>query len=215
MAKHIVLSYFSSDVIKEFCANNPIDWADREVANTFGNLLTPTSAMAVFFDLLTQYGNLFTQSEYVRGAWVTWGDWKSELERDAIVKIEARLYRNFYPSAIDSLHVWALLVESGQFARCILDTAQDAYSKTDLTVWTCEGNLAKIALSAGNKYSQQWARYKRRVRGGASDAINILLPMNRRKFPGNKRWYRLEDLMPVFEALEVEIPTSYQTAMAI
>jgi len=215
MAKHIVLSYFSSDAIKEFCANNPIDWADREIANTFGNLLTPTSAMAVFFDLLTQHGSLFTQSEYVQGAWATWDGWKSELEKDAIMGIEARLYRNFYPSAVDSLHVWALLVESGQFARCTLDTAQDAYSKTDLTVWTCEGDSVKIALSAGNKYSQKWARYKRRVRGGARGAISVLLSMSRPKFPGNKRWYRLEDLIPVFEILEVEIPTSCQMAMAI
>lgn len=112
----------------------------------------------------------------------------------------SRLYRNFYPSAIDSLHVWAMLVETGCFACCALDVMKDAVDKTDLTVWTLDRQCVKICLYVDSPNCKWWTRYKRSIRGKAAGAIDLILKMERPKGVGNKRWYTLEDLLPVFEA---------------
>lgn len=203
MGKDIVLAYFSSDSIMVFCGNNPIRWGTREQADA-GDLLTPTPAMAEFFRLLTKTGNLPTQKEYAEFCWQDWQTWRATLTDDQARGVSWRLYRNFYPSAIDSLHVWALLVESGRFDKCILDTADDACGKTDISVWpVMNGDPIKIALYSGSKESRRRTAYKRSHRGIVDpSAIDVILPMDRPKYPGNKRWYTMDDLQPVFAVLE-------------
>lgn len=204
MSKHVALLYFASGAIEDYCRRYPVEWPSRELANGPGNLMTPTSAMAVFFDLLAKNGRLFTQREYVDYAWTVWSEWKKTLTDTETLGIEARLYRNFYPSAIDSMHVWALLVETRAFAYCSLDTAHDALGKTDLTVVSKDRRVVKVALLSGTAYSKRWTSYKRKARGEVRGTVDIILPMNRPREPGNKRWYRLDDLVPVFKAFELE-----------
>lgn len=192
--KNATLIYFASDIIEEFCGKNPIDWADPNIANGAGNILTPTPAMNVFFSHILKDKRLFNQREYVEFAWHDWGNWKKQLTQEQIDGVESRLFRNFYPSAIDSLHVWALMVETGKFAMCELDVLKDAVSKTDLTVWTKDRQKFQIELRIDSKRSLDWCDYKYKNRGQAENAIPILLPMARSKGVGNKRWYRIKDL---------------------
>jgi len=199
--RDIHLAYFASSYIVQFIVEHPVLWPDRVLANTLGNRLTPSPAMGVFFDLLTFSNCLFTQKEYSDYAWSVWADWHRELSEGERFGVEARLWRNFYPSAIDSLHVWSLLVESGNFSQCVLSTASDAIGKTDLTVWTKQGKEIKIALRIGGDYSQGWSDYKRQRRNGYEGviAIDLILPMERPRSPGNKRWYQPGDLEVLYQ----------------
>ena len=200
MNKETALLYLSSQSIQDYCEEHPIIWHRKE--DTFdGDVLTPTPAMAMFFGLLSETGALFSQAEYWHYARSGWGDWISGLSARTINGLRARLDRNFYPSAIDSLHVWALLVETGLFARCSIDTVADAVGKADITVWpTLGGTAIKIGLRAGTRYCDARTEYKRRYRG-ATDAemIDIVLDMGRPQSPGNKRWYSVDDLQPVID----------------
>lgn len=211
MAQNIVLTYMSSDSIKEFCTRNPIRWTDPKLANGPGNLFTPSPAIAIFFEAFLCIGRLFTQVEYVEFAWHSWGDWKGTLSEKEVAGIESRLYRNFYPSGIDSLYVWSLLVESGCCEKCVLDTADDAVGKTDITVWLKDGTEKKLALYVGSNRGGAWTKYKREHRGDVSeDLIDLVLSMDKPRSPGNKRWYGVEDLGAIIGATvsveEDEIP---------
>ena len=192
------LVYWSSRAVQQFCARHPIEWSTRDLAKQ-GDLLTPTPGMQVFFELLLKDSRLFDQAQYYAKACAVWSDWMAHLDESTREGIKARLYRNFYPSGIDSLHAWALLVETGLFDACLIDPLADATSKTDITVFTKDRRPISIALYAGNPYSRQLTRYKRRVRGGAPNAIDVILPMDRPQRPGNKRWYEIQDFGPVLD----------------
>jgi hypothetical protein len=215
--KETALLYISSDAIENYCANHPLEWPERSVANGEGNVLTPTPAIAVFFRLLTKTGDLFTQQAYLSFAWQEWAESRHKFTQAQIDGLGARLYRNFYPSAIDSLHVWALLVETGRFDKCVIDTVADAVGKTDITVWpTLNGNPLRIALYTDNPYSRARTEYKREFRGAAPrGTIDVTLKMDRPKQPGNKRWYNQADLTPIFNALRGQLGATTGPAFAI
>lgn len=196
------LIYLSSSAIKSFCTRHPIQWATREIAEQ-GDILTPTPGMQVFFDMLLEGNKLFTQDQYYDRACVVWGDWLARLDDKTRWGIKARLYRNFYPSAIDSIHAWALLVETGLFDACYIDPLEDAKSKTDITVWTKDRRSISIALYWGGAYSRRRTEYKRLVRGGPVNAVDVILPEDRPRAPGNKRWYETQDFAPVLEMAEL------------
>jgi len=207
------LVYFEGAIIKEYCALHPIDWASQELANGPGNLLTPSPALEVFFETLTDSARLFDQAEYWEAASTKWVDWLNTLTDEQKLGVKARMYRNFYPSAIDSLHAWSLLVESGKFAYCMLDTAQDAVSKRDITVCTKDRLSVGIALSIATKESHKWMRHKRQCRGRASGiVVPILLSMDKPRKPGNKRWYSIDDFKPLWITLEELRSESQQAA---
>lgn len=214
--KETALLYISSDAIMNYCGNHPLEWPERNDANGAGNVLTPTPAIAVFFRLLTKTGNLFTQEDYKRFAWQEWADSRSRYTQAQFDGLGARLYRNFYPSAIDSLHVWALLVETGRFDKCVIDTVADAVGKTDITVWpTLGGDPIRVALYTDNKYSKERTEYKRLFRGSAPvGTIDVTLKMDRPRQPGNKRWYNQADLNPIFDALRGQLELGPALAMA-
>lgn len=207
MSEQATLVYFSSDIIKDFVKRNPIDWGHKCLANGPGNIKTPTSAMEVFFSNLHSKKKLFTQKEYATYAWEEWKSWKKKLTKRQIQGVEARLYRNFYPSAIDSLYVWSMLVETDRFALCTIDIAEDVYSKTDLTVWSKNKDKYKIALHVDSEYCKKWTKYKKSVRGKPVDVIDVVLTMDRPRKPGNKRWYTIEDLEPLLPTQVLEEST--------
>lgn len=196
------LIYLSSNAIKSFCTAHPIQWATREIANQ-GDILTPTPGMQVFFDLLLESNRLFNQEQYYARACQVWRDWLDRLDDRRRWGIKARLYRNFYPSGIDSIHAWALLVETGLFDACYIDPLDDAKSKTDITVITKDRRAISIALYFGGAYSRQRTEYKRRVRGGPANAVDVILPETRPRSPGNKRWYEVQDFAHVLELAEL------------
>jgi len=199
MSKETRLVYFSSDYIVRFCKEHRIDWGLRQEARYAENWLIEPSAMGMFFDLLTEKGDLFTQYEYCEFAMhapvtangMEWQRLTVELQ-DCLFR--GRLMRNFYPSGIDTLHAWALLVETGQFEQCIIDTAEDAVGKTDLTLQSKSGEMYHVALRVGSEYTDSWQSRKAQRGERPADTIEIILPCDERpKGPGNKRWYEIED----------------------
>ena len=210
MDKDTRLVYLSSDSIVAFCNANPIWWGEDRDANKAGNWYIEPPAMAIFFGCLTVHGGLFSQQDYVNYAGAVpvrvnipgLGDNLSfpELAEGHSLPLRTRLCRNFYVSAIDSLHVWALLVESGEFDRCFLDTADDVVGKTDLSVWRRDGQYFRINLAVGSHRAKQWAEHKRLFRGECNEGLRIELPCRLPKQqPSNKRWYRLEDFAVLFD----------------
>lgn len=198
----IRLVYYRSDEIQRFCSENPIDWKTRKEAE-MGNIMPPSPAIGIFFSTLMDYGHLFTQQEYYREAWNAWKPWTRELSEEEAAGMKARLYRNFYPSAIDSLHAWSLLVESGEFAYCILDTAEDATDKKDITVWTNDDISIGIELFAANNYTGKWRKHKARYRGTPDGkTVEVPLTFDRPRRPGNKRWYTMADFKVVLETIQ-------------
>jgi len=203
MGRQIKLLYFSSTTILEFGKKHPVDMYTRDLAE-LGDILTPTPAMGEFFDCLLNKGKLITQEEYITYTLNQWQEWVTGLKSWQKEGIVARLARNFYPSAIDTIHAWALLVESGKFKSAVIDILEDAVGKTDLTVEAKNGRKYKIGLSIDNAYTRRREAYKRTYRGIVpEDLIDIRLSMARNKI-GNKRWYEIGDFKPLFEQIQKE-----------
>lgn len=197
------LLYIGSAAIQRFCTDNPINWLDSRLANGAGNVLTPTPAVGLFYDLLSSNERLFTQEDYWQYATEIWRDWLRNQKTDVQVGLRARLFRNFYPSCVDTIHSWALLSESGRFDYCILDPVRDAVAKSDITLWTLEGRSIGVALYVASEQSRNWTAYKRTHRGEVHNVVDVTLPMTRPRNPGNKRWYEVDDFAPVFAALDM------------
>ena len=196
MSRMIRLQYYASRSIVEFYRRNPLPsdtWTDDETQRRARlNVRIQPPAMGVFFRLLTTNRGLFTFEEYSRFA---------VLERmrssDGSTKtVMARLKRNFFPSAIDSLHVFAMLVETGEFEAAWLDVLEDVTGATDISVQKGDGSVVPIALSIKTRWSIECARKKARSSCRASQrpgTVNVYLTLNRGRI-GNKRWYQAEDL---------------------
>lgn len=196
----VTLIYVPSDEIIRFVTANPIDWCDRDNAKRGGvgdkAGMTPTPAVEEFLNLLIARRGLFTQKEYMEWCWDKWREWILLKPYEQKVGIKAKLYRNFYPAMIDSIHVWAMLCESGMFDRCILNSAEDAIGKTDLIVFSRELEY-RLALIGPTEYAKGDRQYKLQHRGNSDNrtCIEIVLPMTYPKTPGNKRWYNRGDVM--------------------
>lgn len=198
--------YHSSEYILDWFSdpNHHVSWCPHELVD-MGNFLTPVPGMQVFFEYLGMRGGLFTQKEFSDYFWSLIPDFKDGLERIRLRGLGARIWHNFYPSAIDSLHVWALLVESGRFARCLINSTEDVVGKTDLIVYTKNGQRLDLALRVDSPRSNYWAGQKQvnvsGMRGVNEGTIDLLLPYSgRERGVGNKRWYNYDDLKPVFDA---------------
>jgi hypothetical protein len=124
-----------------------------------------------------------------------WNGWATSKTPDQKFGIKAKLYRNFYPSMIDSLHVWAMLCESGMFEMCFLSATEDAIGKSDL-ILRSGGRDFRLALLGPTSQASEDREYKINHRGnGDAGCIEIRLPGAYPKSPGNKRWFRKSDVM--------------------
>jgi hypothetical protein len=215
----------SSDYILSFCAEHPIIWyplsnfgqdgsvyrRTREWQQTarrrggVGDKKTPTPAVGVFLDLLIKRdGVLFTQEQYAQYTKKIWNDWLEELTTDERLGIYVRLYAQFYPAMIDSLHVWSILSEERVADVCFLDSFNDVVAKTDLTLIKGEQSV-KIALRSGGASGRRTAEYKiARRKGGCEppDCFPVWLDMDERQGIGRKRWYKLSDFADVIAYLQ-------------
>jgi hypothetical protein len=194
----VALIYLSTDAILSFMTEHPIDWSDKELAKRGGigdsAGLSPTPAVREFLALLRQHHGLFTQEVFAQHCAHVWDAWWKTLSRHQQSGVRAKLYRNFYPSLIDSLHVWSMFVEAQWFDRCILDSCDDATGKTDITV-TNKMITHHIALLGPTKQALRDREYKLNIRhpGLLAHTIAIQLPPSRDVGPGNKRWFNLTD----------------------
>lgn len=193
------LLYIPSDEIIRFVSDNPIDWSDPDLAKRKGPGdragATPTPAVEEFLNLLLIERQLFTQKRYADWCFGRWCDWLIEKQDEQVMGVKAKLYRNFYPSMIDSLHVWAMLVESGRFDSCALDSADDAIGKTDLTITSGDG-VFRLALLGPTDNAMQDRQYKIKHRSaGETACIEIALPIAYPRKPGNKRWFKAPEVL--------------------
>ena len=198
----LTLMYLSSDYIVSYVTKHPINWRNEDkrlagrggVGDTAG--ITPTPAVGEFLEVLSQRQSLFTQHDYAIHCRKRWHDWWANLTPDQEKGFIAKLFRNFYPSMIDSLHVWSMLSEAGWFEICYLDAYEDAVGKTDLTLKSGDKTI-KVALVGPTKAARDDRRYKltHRNDGSGMEAIEVQLSLSRQKRPGNKRWYELDDFV--------------------
>lgn len=210
MSENRTLLYLGSKNIEQYIAQHPIHWHDRDAAGR-GGLgdsagVPPTPAVQEFLALLLQRQDLFTQQEYTDFCFNQWNnsekkDWVTQKTKPQRYGLTAKCFRNWYPSMIDSLHVYSLLVESKAFTKCILDSYVDACSKQDLLVSSDNRPLFAINLFWEGALNNR--KYKNAHRSSAgtpvSQAFDVPLPKSRpTKRPGNKRWYCIKDFEPIF-----------------
>ncbi len=177
----------------------------------------PIANVEVFFALLSETKALFPQKEYFTSCINSWGEQWIESLKDKPIRggesilngkprepgwtdqqcflhaLRVKAYRNFYPSCLDSLHVWSLLVEWGNFDECVLDVTEDVIGHTDITV-KANGETYPIALHSGIGRGQEWLRHKQQARGAPNDKYVITFHPDSSQGAGGKRWYTPEDV---------------------
>ena len=208
-----LLVYISSQAIKNFCASHPIIWPPPWLSTRGGPGdqagLPPVPSVEVFLDLLRVKHGLFTQEDFWQASVSSWGNWYSNLGAEApdgsraLLQrgLKAKAYRNFYPSMIDSLHVWAMLVEAGEFDRCWLDSVEDYTSKTDLTVCNKSGIIWRIALQGRARNIHRPTA--RGLMPTKTSIVNLPSRKDRPATEGNKQWFILDDFFtPVERSLQ-------------
>lgn len=201
------LYFFSSEYIVNYLRVHPVDWSDLDLSRRGGvgdrAGVTPTPAVAEFLALLQQKRDLFTQREYEEHCRAVWCEWFNRLEVNHQRGVIAKLHNNFYPSMIDTLHVYALLVEERVGDCYIVSPEMDARAKIDLIV-KVNGQAFGLALIGPTDDADHARAYKTEHRPGIADdqVLVVKLPNARPRAPGNKRWYRIEDLTAVFDSIE-------------
>lgn len=198
------LLYIPSAQIVGFVTRNPIDWSKREWSELHGPGdmagKTPTPAVEEFLNLLIQKRGLFTQKEYMQHCWDAWDTWIRPKPSIQKYGVKAKLYRNFYPSMVDSIHVWAMLCETGMFDLCFMSATEDAIGKSDLILHS-DGRELRLALLGPTDKALRDREYKIRHRdNGDAGCIEIRLPIEYPRSPGNKRWFRKSDIMEAIGA---------------
>lgn len=203
----VTLLYFASKVIENYIDRHPIDWSNADLAKRGGigdqAGPPPTPMVHEFFMLTSLKQQLFTQTEFADFCFERWEDWEPLNNKLMRKGVAAKLFRNIYPSMINTLHAWALFLEHQWFDACVIDSLMDSISKHDIIVYR-EG-CAPIALDLyiGTDRSINDRQYKRAHRKSLRDFIgetfDIPLPMSRpKRQPGNMRWYCLKDFEHVY-----------------
>lgn len=198
------LIYMSSRHIIEYITRHPVAWMDDKKAMAeLGGVgdragVPPVPSVEMWINCLREKEQLFTQNDYVRHCFTDprWSAWMRGKPDAQVEGLSVKLSRNFYPSMIDSLHVWALLAETGLFDSCIVETDRDAISKVDMTV-TVDGHRLALAIRGPTPEATQAKDYKARHRGtgDSRDAIELALSIRKPRSPGNKRWFDTEDVV--------------------
>lgn len=204
------LIYINSERIQEFMGQHPIDWANAQDASIGGPGdqagMPPVPSVLIFLDALQTNKELFTQEEFFSRCCASWGAWYGKLPDQERAGLKAKAFRNFYPSMVNSLHAWAILLESchPQIDTCVWNSNDDVAYKTDL--FFKRGDKSVHAdLFIGSHIGQSCRRYKRENRGQPDEEhISVPLTMDRPRTPGNMRWYTLRDFFHVIRALGME-----------
>lgn len=203
----VTLLYFASKKIESYIDCNPINWSNADLAKRGGigdqAGMPPTPMVYEFFMLLSLRQGLFTQAAFRDFCFERWEGWESLNDKQMRAGIAAKLYRNVYPSMINTLHIWALFLEAQWFDACVIDSLMDSLSKHDIIVY--RDGFAPIALDLfiGSDRSISDREYKRAYRKSlrefVGETFDIPLPMSRpKRQPGNMRWYCLKDFEHVY-----------------
>jgi hypothetical protein len=201
------LYFFGTIYILNYIKFHPVEWSDLESSRRGGvgdqAGPTPTPAVREFLALLEQKGDLFTQREFEEHCIHEWSDWFYVQTANEQRGVRAKLRNNFYPSMIDTLYVYALLIEERVGDVYLVSPELDARDKIDLIV-RVTGLTVGLALVGPTEEADQDRNYKTQHRPGIADGevIVVKLPNNRPKSPGNKRWFQIEDFAVLFNFIE-------------
>ncbi len=200
------LYFFGSEYIVNYLRFHPVDWSDLQLSRRGGAGdqagVTPTPAVQEFLALLKYKGELFTQREYAEHCRWVWRNWFNLLSQPQQRGVTAKLHNNFYPSMIDTLHVYALLVEERIGDCYIVSPEMDARDKIDIIV-KVNGQAIGLALVGPTEQAEQDRAYKVEHRSSIADdqVVVVKLPNARPRAPGNKRWYCLQDFQVPLEIM--------------
>lgn len=191
--------------IVDYITRHPIDWSSKRLARRGGPGdragRPPTPAVEEFLRLLKLRGGLFTQEAFYAHLATVWRPWlssKPDLQQNGI---RAKAYRNFYPSMIDSLHVWSMLCAAGWFDVCSIDSREDAKRKTDL-ILVRDDTILRVGLRGPTSAATRAMRYKKLRRAGtARGVIDVPMCLDWPASPGNKRWFSLDSFRFLLELL--------------
>lgn len=212
--ERVTLLYLGSKAIENYIARHPVSWANAELAKRGGigdrAGMPPTPMVYEFFSLVAQKQGLFTQSEYRDHCFEQWCSWNKLENQDMREGVAAKLYRNVYPSMVNTLHAWSLLVEARWFDLCVIDTATDALSKHDLIVSRSGCTPIALDLFIQTERAVNDRQYKLSHRKASRDFVcesfDVPLPIHDRqkRQPGNMRWYCLKDFAHVYVKYQEE-----------
>lgn len=212
----MILSTFKPKEIKSYLSENPINWYSEYARDTQmggrGDRMAPIPIVDIFLRCLFEKGELFSQREFIIRCVEENKDWFDALPEESRKPWQAKIGRNFYPSCIDSLHVWALLHSQMRwdgkpvFDKCTIDTVADVKKKTDLVLHRGD-EWIRVGLRIGSRAGRESSDYKRtyRIEQYYQDDGTISLPldMSRAKAEGNKRWYVYpNDFKPLFRKVK-------------
>lgn len=194
--------------------------------------MPPISNVLLFFELLYEKGDLFLQEDYWNYCLKRWKETSPEWCRMIFTEkylvdlddhgrlmkegdrtehesswpvatgLKAKCFRNFYPSFIDTLHVFGLMTESDLFSRIEINTEEDVKSDFDIHATDKHGVECRFAILARKSNS-----VKQFIRKGSDVKNNIILalPMQRKR-EGGKRWFEMEDLKKEYSRFQSRIP---------
>jgi DNA modification methylase len=181
---------------------HPVQWMSQELSRRGGPGdragVSPTPGVGEFLELLGDKKHLFTQDDFfaycVNGNWRAWYGCQPEAQKKGV---QAKVYNNFCVSMVDTIHVWALLVEAQRFDVCFLDAYEDVVGKSDLTLVAPGGKITHLALLGPRAKQDREYKLQHRAGPSAKRCIEVQLPYARAKGVGNKRWYCIEDFADV------------------
>lgn len=194
------LLYIHSADIKAFLGKHPVKYHREYKYLNRGNGSAADwnpppqpPAMRVFFDLLDRRaGRLCTSEEFAEETWARWANEARDRSPNQLHGMMNRL-ANFYNSGIDTLHVWALCVESKKFRKAVYNAKEDVTGHRDLTFVDWFNREIPIALSMASPESDE--RIRRKAQWNGADYGNLCHLRMEMSWPvgqGNKRWYPLE-----------------------
>ncbi len=177
--------------IREFVREHPIEQRDKSLSYMGGPGcragMPPSPAIHEFMKLYKLKSDLFHQKDFTWHCFYAWEQWlKNQIQ---IMKrgVASKLYNNFYPSMIDSIHVHALITQMG--FRCRIDTKADVVGGVDVSAYV-GSTVVDIALTTGSNYAVQWAHYKWDSERAQNKTMRVVdVPK------GDKVWYNEIDFM--------------------
>jgi hypothetical protein len=201
---NVTLHYETTGSIQRWADENPMDWGEdknwRAKAIAVFKLHMPLG-FGTWFRYLKTTGGLPTQEQFIELYIREHIDWWNHLDKETRECAIARAARQFFPSAVDSVFVYKLMIENSTGLSAVhLDVLEDAELKRDVSIFVGD-ERHRISMDLKGPltaYQQECNEHKAIYRRGDPSVIIVQMPWRRKTF-GNKRWFELGDFQHIFE----------------
>lgn len=214
--KYDTLLYRSSRSTQDFMSENPVQWGTRDGWPEMSNYSSRVEkklperrlplAISTFTNHLIQTRKILTQREFADAYMQEHKSIFSQLSDHDRKCIWVRAARCFYPSCVQSLQGYALLVENhGGFSAVYWDVQEDASKGHDVTCLVADYYRINVQLKGvRNPNRLFWDDVRRKSPSFDANAIIVELPTlhDRPNTFGNLSWYHVSDFHKVFELRE-------------